>query len=73
MEPIDRTGEFYVCYCRKDVHIFVQDVNPGQGSKTVFLRSRMAFKSSNVSISTQCFTRAWLSLYCHGYTREWAI
>ena len=30
----------------------------------------MAFKSSNVSISTQCFTRAWLSLYCHGYTRN---
>ena len=35
----------------KDVHIFVQDVNPGPGS-----RSRMAFKSSNVPISTQCFT-----------------
>ena len=39
----------------KDVHIFVQDVNPGPGSKTVFC-SRMAFKSSNVPISTQCFT-----------------
>lgn len=57
----------------KDVHIFVQDVNPGPGSKTVFFVHGWYFKSSNVSISTQCFTRAWLSLYRHGYTREWAI
>ena len=36
MEPIDRTGEFYVCYCRERCAYFVQDVNPGPGSKTVF-------------------------------------
>ena len=56
----------------KDVHIFVQDVNPGPGSKTVF-RPWLAFKSSNVSISTQCFTTARLSPHRHGYTRKWAI
>ena len=55
----------------KDVHIFVQDVNPG-GSKTVFfvhgwpLNHQMYQYQLNV-------LRAWLSLYRHGYTREWAI
>lgn len=57
----------------KDVHIFVQDVNPGPGSKTVFFVHGWPLKSSNVPISTQRVTTARFPLHRYGYTRKWAV